>query len=400
MRLIIHKGRIGGKILYLFALLFVVMMGGCAAPTLVLVDPPKAPQLLDDLDIKSIETASTGSLNYYDRISDAGMFVFGNQKYSTRELKESLHRFQEIMHSHADDEVRRKKILESFDIYKVTGSDNKGTVLFTGYYEPILEGSLTPSEKYKYPVYKTPDDLIKIQPETCEGGGNPCEKIIGRYENGKVAPYYSRKEIDGYGVLAGRNLAVVWLDDPVALFFLHIQGSGKIRLPDGTFIQISYAQSNGRPYRGIAKYLREMNRISDNEMSYQGIKKYLYDHPDERDDIFSYNERYIFFRIVDQGPVGALGAVVTAGRSIATDPKIFPRGALAFIRLRKPVLDHANNKVIAWQPFSRFVFNQDEGSAIKGPGRVDLFCGSGEEAELFAGSLKEKGELYFLVKKK
>ncbi|MGZ3580202.1 MAG: 3D domain-containing protein, partial [Syntrophales bacterium] len=122
-------------------------------------------------------------------------------------------------------------------------------------------------------------------------------------------------------------------------------------------------------------------------------------HPAELSDIFNYNESYVFFRVVENGPIGALGLTLTSGRSIATDLDLFPRGALAFIRLRKPVFEK-NGNIKAWKTFSRFVLNQDTGGVIKGPGRVDLFCGTGSDAEMLAGSLKENGELYFLVKKK
>jgi membrane-bound lytic murein transglycosylase A len=183
------------------------------------------------------------------------------------------------------------------------------------------------------------------------------------------------------------------------VFFLHIQGSGKIVLPDGRFIQISYAQSNGRPYRSVGRYLLDHGKLSGSEMTHESIKKYLREHPEELPDILNHNESYVFFRIVEKGPVGALGLTLTAARSIATDLDLFPKGALALIRMRKPVFDE-EGKIRTWESFSRFVLNQDTGGVIKGPGRVDLFCGTGSDAEKFAGSLKEKGELYFLVKKK
>lgn len=399
MPMIIHRESSEKIFLYIAILFLFFMIGGCTAPPLVLIEEKAIPQFSDDLDVKSIEKAIEGSIQYYNRVPATDGYLFGDKKYDVQDLKASLLTFKHIIQSTDSDEIKTIRIIETFDIYKAIGSDNKGTVLFTGYYEPILDGSLVQSDKYKYPVYKTPDDLVNIQPEVCEGS-KKCGNTICRIENDKIMPYYSREEIDSFSVLSGRNLEIAWLSDPIGLFFLHIQGSGKIRLPDGSYIQISYAQSNGRPYRGIAKYLLDTNKISANKLSYQSIKTYLREHHEELTEIFNHNERYIFFRIVDQGPIGALGVVVTANRSIATDPSIFPRGALAYVKLQKPILDHEKKDVIDWRPFSRFVFNQDEGSAIKGPGRVDIFCGAGEEAELFAGSLKEKGELYFLIKKK
>jgi membrane-bound lytic murein transglycosylase A len=133
-------------------------------------------------------------------------------------------------------------------------------------------------------------------------------------------------------------------------------------------------------------------------MSYRAVKKYLRDHPEELSVVLNYNESYVFFRQVERGPIGAIGEILTPGRSIATDPAVFPRGAPAFIRTRKPVFDREGN-ITSWSSFTRFVVSQDVGGAIKGAGRVDLFCGTGDDAELLAGSLAESGELYLLLKK-
>jgi membrane-bound lytic murein transglycosylase A len=187
--------------------------------------------------------------------------------------------------------------------------------------------------------------------------------------------------------------------DPVELFFLHIQGSGEIKLEDNTVLTVSALQTNGRPYRSVPGYLLEKGVISGREASNHNIKRFLKEkNEQDLNEILGYNERYIFFRFVEK-PTGSLGEPVTAGRTIATDPEIFPPGTLAFIRLRKPVFDQQGNLTSQRISFSRFVLNQDKGAAIKGPGRVDLFCGFGETAESEASSLKEKGELYFLIKK-
>ena len=212
-------------------------------------------------------------------------------------------------------------------------------------------------------------------------------------------PYFSRKEIDVCGVLRGKNLELVWAADPVDLFFLHIQGSGKIKLEDGELLTVSYAQNNGRPFRSVTQNMLDRNKINKGDASYRNFKAWLKGKSDqELYEILSYNERYVFFRFVDKEPLGSLGVPVIKGRSIATDPDYFPEGAVAFIRLRKPVLD-AEGNVMKRVGFSRFVLNQDKGDAIKGPGRVDLFCGFGANTEATAGTLKEKGELYLLIKK-
>ena len=253
------------------------------------------------------------------------------------------------------------------------------------------------SDEYKYPIYKTPDDIVVANlGKFSEKYKN--EKIVGRLKGSELVPYFNRADIEEAGVLKGRNLELIWVNDPVDLFFMHMQGSGKIKLTDGRSVQVSYAQTNGRPNR-MARYLLDKGKLSKSEMTHVYIKKYMREHPEELSDIFNYNESYVFFRVVENGPVGALGLTLTPGRSIATDLDLFPRGALAFIRLRKPVFEQDGN-IKSWRTFSRFVLNQDTGGVIKGPGRVDLFCGTGSDAEMLAGSLKEAGELYFLVKKK
>jgi membrane-bound lytic murein transglycosylase A len=367
-------------------------------PPLVLIPTKKAPSLVDDLDHESLVVAIERSLQYYERNAGNDTYRVGGGLVTGKELRESLLLFREIISGADSDEVKQKKILNAFDVYRATGLDHEGRVLFTGYFESVLEGSLERTDEYRYPIYRTPDDTVVVN----LGKFNKKylnEKIVGRLKNGEVIPHFTREDIEEEGSLEGRNLELAWINDPIDIFFLHIQGSGKIILPDGKFIQVSYAQSNGRPYRSIGKYLIDSEKLTSSEISHQSLKKYLRERQDELSDILNYNESYVFFHIVENGPVGALGLTLTSGRSIATDLVLFPKGALAFIRLRKPVFDE-NGNIKTWENFSRFVLNQDTGGVIKGPGRVDLFCGTGSEAEMMAGSLKENGELYFLVKKK
>lgn len=364
---------------------------------LSLVSSEKIPFHMDDLDRESLMAASEKSLQYYDGVKGTTTYLFGERRVTVDELKESLHAFREIIGSRESEIIKWRKILTTFDVYRAMGYDNNGTVLFTGYFESSLEGSMKMTEHYKYPVYRTPDDMLVVNLGRFAKKYNN-EKIIGRLKNGEVVPYFTRYDIEEAGLLRGKNLELVWVNDPVDLFFMHIQGSGKIRLPDGRFIQVSFAQKNGRPVRMIGSYLLDKGKLSGTEITHQSIKKYLREHPEELSDILNYNESYIFFRVVENGPVGALGLTLTSGRSIATDLDLFPRGAIAIIRLRKPVVDERGS-ITTWESFSRFVLNQDTGGLIKGPGRVDLFCGNGADAEAVAGSLKEKGELYFLVKK-
>ncbi len=340
----------------------------------------------DDLDPASLELAIERSINYYENAGRNKVYRIADRLIGAQQLKETLTAFRTILRKTDNTSDLNKKIAMVFNVYRIAGTGDSNHSLFTGYYEPLLEGSLKHTEKFKYPLYRVPPDLIKN------------ENNIGRMKDGKFIPYYSRREIDVDGVLQGKNLELVWVADPVELYSLHIQGSGKIKLEDETLLTVGYAQTNGRPFRSITKFMLEGGKIKSREASYRHVflrgkeEKEMYD-------ILSYNERYTFFRFLDKEPVGSLGEPVTPGRSIATDPDFFPEGALAFIRLRKPVFDTEGN-VKERVSFSRFVLNQDKGSAIEGPGRVDLFCGFGSKAEYTAGTLKEKGELYLLLIKK
>jgi membrane-bound lytic murein transglycosylase A len=191
------------------------------------------------------------------------------------------------------------------------------------------------------------------------------------------------------------------VDDPVERFYLQMQGSGRIRLQEGTIVRIGYGASNGLPFRSITTYLLEQGKINRTEAGYQAFKKYLRGLGlEELLRLFSYNERYIFFRLrADGGPLGSLKVPLTPGRSIATDAAVFPEGALAYMSMLKPGFDEKGN-VVSWAPITRFVLSQDAGKAIRGPGRVDLFCGSGVAEERLAGSLKQKGLLYLILKKR
>jgi membrane-bound lytic murein transglycosylase A len=385
--------------------LITVCLAGCvkALPKIPPRPPEKPLELLslvaasniafaDDLDLASLELAIERSVQYYETNGRDRVYRIADRSVDARQLKETLTAFRALMHEAANNTDLSKKITEVFDVYRVAGPDEDRRTLFTGYYEPLLEGSLTKSEKYKYPLYRVPDDLIVKRLA-------PNENKIGRMQGGEFVPYFSRREIDVGGVLRGKNLELIWVADPVDLFFLHVQGSGKIKLEDETLLTVSFAQTNGRPFRSITRFMLDQGKIKSREASYSNVKAILKEREvQELYEILSHNESYIFFRFVDKEPLGSLSVPVTPGRSIATDPDYFPEGALAFIRLRKPVFD-AEGNILQRVSFSRFVLSQDKGSAIKGPGRVDLFCGFGARAEATAGTLKEKGELYFLIKK-
>jgi membrane-bound lytic murein transglycosylase A len=383
-----------------------IVLSGCAKWTrevrgperpLIIMEGKDIPLFGDDLDRESLRIAIGQSMEFFRRLPEDRIFQYGEDHYSTADLMRSMETFLSLLDDAEDMEELTDMIRQRFHVYQSVGSDGRGTVLYTGYYEPILRGSLAPDETYRWPLYRRPDDLMEIDLELFRQRFKR-ERIVARYDGEGVVPYFTREEIDSYGMLMGRQLEIVWLKDPIDVFFLQIQGSGQIILEDGTHLRVNYSASNGRPYRSIGGLLIDRGIISKEEGSVPRLREYLRDNPHQREEILNYNESYVFFRVVEQGPLGNIEVPLTPGRSIATDSGLFPKGGLAYISTERPIFDDSGT-VIAWIPFSRFAVNQDTGGAIKGSGRVDLFWGSGEEAGVSAGHMKREGRLYFLVEK-
>lgn len=381
--------------------LFVLMLGGCKTekprPSLPLerLKPSVYPKFTDDLDYRGLTAAITESLKYLRKIPPDRPLTFGGDAFSAARVANSLEFFLEFIKIRPGVDELNEFIARNYRVYRSTGRNQAREVLFTGYYEPLLKGCLAPAEKCRYPVYSRPQDLVSIDLSLFSEKFKD-ERLVGRYTGTTVVPYYERRQIDESEVLNGKVEPIAWVDDPVGLFFLHIQGSGKIALGDGQTINVHYHGTNGQPYRSIGQLLIDDQKISREEMSMQAIRAYLEAHPEQIRAVFNHNPSYIFFKIEPQGALGYLNVPLTAARSIATDRRLFPPAALAFIETEKPLVDDLG-KITAWSSFSRFVLNQDTGGAIKGPGRVDLFWGSGDYAELAAGHLKHPGRLYFLV---
>ncbi|MBN1827710.1 MAG: MltA domain-containing protein [Deltaproteobacteria bacterium] len=390
------------KILSIVGIL--AMLSGCAAviprapgPPLSVLPADEIPLLIDESDVSSLEDAIEQSLVYYERLPNDRLVIFGPHSYTVEHLKNSLKNFLEIMHEELTPEERQKILQDRFIVYRSSPRKNLDGVLFTGYYAPLLHGSRVRTESNLYPIYRTPDDYVVAD----LGRFRPDLKgrtIVGRIEGRTLMPYHSRREIDCEGRLEGKSYEIAWFDDPVDIFFLHIQGSGIVSFDDGSTIVVSYDAANGRPYRSLGGYFIDRGILDWEGMSLPAIRRYLSKHPEEMWDILSHNESYVFFRVVENGPLGALNVPVTAGRTIATDLSLYPRGALAFIQVRQPLLDD-EGEIQSWVRTSRFVVNQDTGGAITGTGRVDLFCGAGARAAVTAGHMKEIGELYFLVER-
>ncbi|WP_338872902.1 murein transglycosylase A [Myxococcus stipitatus] len=351
-------------------------------------------KLVDDGSVASLRVALGESLVWLRTRPVDHRFVYGPREVTAGELVAALERLRARLTDDMSSQDVSKTVLEEFDLLESAGGED-GTVLFTGYYEPVLEASMARTDTYSIPVLSAPDDLIEVPLEPF-AERFASEKVLGRLEGKRLVPYWNRSAIRG-GKLSQRKLELAWVRDPVALFFMEVQGSGTLRLVDGSERRVGYAASNGRPYRSIGALLIQEGAIPKEQMSMQALRAWLAANPEQRDRVLDHNESYVFFRFLPGAAVGSLGREVTPGRSIATDARLFPKGGLAFIQTDHPV--KMADGSVQWKPLARFMFNQDTGGAIRGAGRVDVFWGRGPEAELAAGMMKQKGRLFFLVPK-
>jgi membrane-bound lytic murein transglycosylase A len=279
-----------------------------------------------------------------------------------------------------------------FQPYQVTDR-GASEGLFTGYYEPVLNGSRSPGPLYPVALHAPPPDLLRID----LGRFNPelaGYAIYGRVEGRDFVPYHSRAEIEG-GALAGRELELLWVDDPIAKFFLQIQGSGQVRLDDGAVVRVGYATQNGHPYRAIGRDLIEIGALTRDEVSLQTIRAWLQAHPKDAAAIMARNRSYIFFQehpelAAADGPLGAQGVPLTAGRSLAVDRRYIPLGVPLWLETSVPAPE-------GLAPLRRLMVAQDTGGAIKGVVRGDVFWGGGERAEAIAGRMKGRGQYAVLL---
>ncbi len=291
-----------------------------------------------------------------------------------------------------DDEVARAFFETRFTPHRVHNERGGDEGLITGYYEPLLNGSRTPSARFRYPVYQRPDDLLVVDLGALypELAGRP---VRGRLQGRRVVPYFSRAEIDNGGnprALAGHEL--LWVDDPVALFFLQVQGSGRVRLPDGSTVAIGYADQNGHPYQSIGARLIARGALTREQVSLDSIRAWLAAHPEEAEEVLNSNPSYVFFALRDAslpGPLGSLQVPLTAERSAAVDAAVIPLGTPLWLDTTLP--DGTA------QPYRRLLLAQDTGGAIKGAVRADVFFGHGPQAERLAGNMKQPGRLFALL---
>ena len=288
----------------------------------------------------------------------------------------------------ADAEAARRLIESRFRPWRVTDGAGYADGLFTGYYEAELHGARTPSARYRVPILMRPADLVTVDlgrfaPDLAG------RRIAGRVVKGALQPYLSRAAIER-GALAGRKLEIAWVDDPADAFFLHIQGSGRIALDDGSVLHVGYAAANGHAYTPIGRELIARGVAAPEDMSMQTIRAWLEAHPGEAQALMDKNASYVFFRVLKgDGPLGAQGVALTPGRSLAVDSRLMPLGAPVWLDTTDPLTPTI--------PLRRLMVAQDTGGAIRGAVRGDVFWGYGPDATLRAGKMRQTGRWFLLL---
>jgi len=315
-------------------------------------------------------------------------FLKSCQKLTHEQWQEVCHLAQKSQDL-SDSEVR-EFFQSNFEVRPVYAEGGETEGLITGYYEPLLKGSWERSEEFRYPLYGVPKDLLIVD----LGDIYPDLKnmrLRGKLDGNKVVPYYDRAQLDNdQDLLQGTE--ILWVNSLVDLFFLHIQGSGRVQLSDGSTVAVGYAGQNGHPYQSIGRVLTDMGELDKDEVTLFTIKDWLKSNPDRLAEVLAKNPSYIFFELRDaqlDGPFGSLNVALTPQRSIAVDRNVIPLGAPVWLQTTLPNEEQT--------PFNKLMLAQDTGGAIRGHVRADVFWGRGDEAEKMAGLMKQQGKLFVLL---
>ena len=357
--------------------LAIALFGGCAAK--IEQKPSVSKAKLQKVEWEDIENFSKDNLN-------EAFDVFKKDcKVSRKDKNLDSVCIKALTSSSIDS---KKFFTTNFTPYKLISpkGDDKG--LITGYYEPLLYGNRFKTPKYKYPVYATPSDLLVVDLASVypslEG-----KTVRGKLVDGTIKPYPTREEIESMNPQKSRVLKpICYVDDKIDLFFLQVQGSGRVQLPNGRFINLAYGGQNGRKYHSIGKELIKRGYIKKEDISLQSIKKWAKKNPALVDEILNTNQSYVFFQQSEKTATGSLGVELVANRNIAVDTRYIPLGYPVFLETTNPITD---------KPYEQLMIAADRGGAIKGTIRADIFFGYGLEAKKLAGNMKQQGTMYILL---
>jgi membrane-bound lytic murein transglycosylase A len=288
----------------------------------------------------------------------------------------------------ADERAARQFIEASFAAWSVMSAEGNAEGMITGYYEPVMPGSRTRTDRFSYPVYGVPEDIVAVELESVHPDLKGL-RLRGRLEGRRLVPYWSRAQIESESQAPLPAPVLAWVEDPVELFFLQIQGSGQIELAQGERLRLGYADQNGHPFRSMGRYLIQRGELTLEQASMQGIKAWAAANPRKLREALDSNPSYVFFREVPEadGPIGSLGVPLTAAHSLAVDPRSVPLGAPVFLATTLP---------LSSQPLQRLMAAQDTGGAIRGAVRADFFWGTGHEAGALAGRMRQQGRMWIL----
>ncbi len=371
--------------------------GGALPPGQValvkLTDPSTFPDFSEGFQRRTgLEEAVNYSLEYLSRPSSQHFYPYLDITHERAVA--SLEAFLDVLHTARTPQEFDQQIKARFDIYQSRGypdyqrstapwtPPDTGIVLYTGYYRPIFDARLQPDAEFKYPLYKKPPDLVQ-------------DPVTGTYKSRAGGPYLTRSEID-QGALAGKGLELCYLRDRFETYIVTVQGSGRLRLEDGSYFDIGYAGDNGHEYTSIGQSMVENREITPEELSLQGLIRYFQQHPEKLDEAFAINKRYVFFTPRGGGPYGSLNVPVTPFRSIATDKQVYPRAMPAYLVTQLPA---RGAEGITNHSYSGFAMDQDTGGAIRAAGRCDVFLGTGPEVGEKAGRTFAEGQLYYIAVK-
>lgn len=346
------------------------------------LDPSQYPDFRGAYDHRAgLEQAAQYSLEYLSRPSSKHFFPYLDISHDRAVA--SLEAFIQVLQTARSPEELDQQIKTRFDVYGSRGCDDMGTVLFTGYYRPIFDARLQPDSQFRYPLYKKPPDLVQ-------------DPVTGLNRRDSGGPYLTRAQIE-HGALAGKGLELCYLKDRFETYIVTVQGSGRLRLEDGSYFDIGYAGDNGHEYKSIGQTLVDKGMITPQELSLQGLIKFFQQHPERLDEALAVNNRYVFFTPRSGGPYGSLNVPVTPFRSIATDKLVYPRAGIAYMMTRLPARDPGGT--ISPYTYNGFALDQDTGGAIRAAGRCDVFLGTGPEVGELAGRTFSEGKIYYIFVK-
>jgi membrane-bound lytic murein transglycosylase A len=349
---------------------------------LVKIPPEQYPDFSGGWEHRTnLEYAARYSLDYLHRPSSQHFFPYLD--ISHERAIASNEAFLEVLQSARSPQELDQMIKQRFEVYMSRGCDERGTVLYTGYYRPIFDARMHPDNEFRYPLYKRPADLVQ-------------DPVTGIYSRQGGGAYLTRAQIE-HGALNGKGLELCYLRDRFETYIVTVQGSARLRMQDGSYFDIGYHGDNGHEYKSIGQNLVSQGLIKPEQLSLQGLIAFFKEHPEQLDPALAVNSRYVFFTPRSGGPFGCLNVPVTPFRTIATDKQVYPRASVGFMQTQLPARmpDHS----IQSCQYSGFAMDQDAGGAIRAAGRCDVFLGTGPEVGELAGRTFAEGKLYYIFVK-